>query len=117
MAAACSASFPEPTVFTVTPDVVRADAETKLTVSADHLEPLVTYDFDRPSQSLVSTTFGMSLVGAQTVTLRAVTYVRAGVVTGIVPAMTPAGRYSLHVQRPQGKELVMVDAIEVRALP
>lgn len=117
LAAACSASFPEPTAFTVTPEVVRGDADTKLTVSADHLEPLVTYDFDRPSQSVVSTTFGMTLVGSQTITLRSVTLLKTGVVQGVVPAGSPAGRYSLHLQRPQGTELVIVDAIEVRAVP
>ena len=115
--AACSSSFPEPTAFTVTPERIRDDAESRLTVTGDHLEPLVTYDLDRPSQSTISTAFGLTLVGAQSVTLRSVTWVRAGVVQGLVPAGTPAGVYSLHLQRPQGSELVLTDVIEVVATP
>ncbi|MEW5742134.1 MAG: putative metal-binding motif-containing protein [Myxococcota bacterium] len=112
--AACSSAGEAPSLSAVTPGQVDEVAGGAIELHGENLRPAVTLDFDHPSMSTVDAHFAGWVEGLGAfVDLQNVTWQSDRVVSADVPGGLPAGRYTVALVDPKGRELRLPDALEV----
>jgi hypothetical protein len=112
--AGCDVAPPAPTLDAVTPAAVGSDQAEVVWLLGQHLEPRVTLDFDAPERSTLDARFSAALAGPAAVALEQVTWHDAGVVSAVVPALTPPGLYGVSLVDPFGRSASREAALTVR---
>jgi Putative metal-binding motif len=112
---ACASPSPAPTLVQLEPARTVSSQATPLVLVGTHFAPAVTLDFDRPSQSVVASTFRVSLSGPESRALNEVTWVDATHLTAVTPVGLAVGTYAVSVEDPLQRTATLDAALTVVA--